>query len=172
MAPAQCVGAFIANRARQTCRARFERPRQNRPVAAIGQAATGWRASILRAVQPVSARRSGQVFFEVFGSAVDVHHACCIAKIKRPRHPRDILRMPTHLRRSPARNENLEIDGKRSFPGVPSRREVFPRDDIGTSSQLFFKPVVSVWFGVERLDLNVSRSPIESDRFKKCPICL
>lgn len=29
------------NRARQVCRARFQRPQQNRPVAAFGQTATG-----------------------------------------------------------------------------------------------------------------------------------
>ncbi|APR96270.1 hypothetical protein PATSB16_29320 [Pandoraea thiooxydans] len=32
--------------------------------------------------------------------------------------------------------------------------------------------MVSVWFAVKRLDLNVSGSPIESDRFKQRPICL
>jgi hypothetical protein len=43
--------------------------------------------------------------------------------------------------------------------------KVFQRGDFKTSSQRFFKPVVGIGFGVERLDLHVSGSPIKSDRF-------
>lgn len=43
--------------------------------------------------------------------------------------------------------------------------DVFERDDIRASGQPFFKPVMGVWFGVERLDLDVPGTPIESDRF-------
>jgi hypothetical protein len=33
------------------------------------------------------------------------------------------------------------------------------------SGQLLFEPVVGVWLSVERIDFNVSGSPIERDRF-------
>jgi hypothetical protein len=48
MTPAHCAGVFfIQNRVRQVCRARFQRPQQNRAVAAFGQAATGECATAL-----------------------------------------------------------------------------------------------------------------------------
>ena len=42
--------------------------------------------------------------------------------------------------------------------GIRSQEEV-------KSGQLLFEPVVGVWLGVERIDFNVSGSPIERDRF-------
>lgn len=50
---------FSPNRAQQVCRTRFQRPEQNRPVAAFGQAATGRTRNELARGTAIGARWRG-----------------------------------------------------------------------------------------------------------------
>lgn len=59
--PRRAAPGLFPNRARQVCRARFQRPQQNRPVAAFGQAATGRARNGLRAARQSVPASAGEI---------------------------------------------------------------------------------------------------------------